>query len=317
VTSDPGMVIDAFTHIYPQGYLDFLRRLNLSTRVEDFPKLCDVQAKIDDMDRHQIHRQVLTLSTPALNMFGPAETKQAREAARIANDGIAEVTTRRPERFIGVATLPMMDVDDALSEFDRATGSLGLKGVQIFSHVNERPIDDPRFFPLYDRIVERDVPILLHPVGGDYNERTRDYMLWLMIGWPFETSVAMARLVYSGVLEKYPRLKIVTHHLGAFIPYLASRIADVSRTLEKSGGSRLHSPALTYFKQFYGDTAVHGHKAALAEGYDFFGPDRILFGSDYPFVPLEETVESVGAWNLSAEDREKILGGNARTLFKV
>jgi len=315
--SGPGMVIDAFTHIYPKGYLDFLRRLDLPTRVEDFPKLCDVQAKIDDMDRHQIHRQVLTLSTPALNMFGPAQGKEAREAARIANDGIAEVVACRPERFIGVATLPMMDVDDALEEFDRAAGLLGLKGVQIFSHVNERPIDDPRFFPLYDRITERDVPILLHPVGGDYNERTRDYMLGLMLGWPFETSVAMARLVYSGVLEKYPRLKIVTHHLGALVPYLAGRIQSISRTLEKSGATRLRAPALTYFKQFYGDTAVHGHKAALAEGYEFFGPDRILFGSDYPFVSLEETVEAVGAWNLSSEEREKILFGNARALFKV
>lgn len=314
---DPSIVIDAFTHIYPKGYLDYLRRLNLPTRVEDFPKLCDIQAKIEDMDRHRIHRQVLTLSTPALNLFAPGQAREAREAARIANDGIAEVVARHPERFIGVATLPMTRVDDALEEFERAAGPLGLKGVQIFSHVNETPIDDPRFFPLYDRIAARDVPVLLHPVGGDYNERTRDYMLWLMIGWPFETSVAMARLVYSGVLEKYPRLKIVTHHLGAFVPYLAGRIADISRTLERSGGVRLSAPALAYFKQFYGDTAVHGHKAALAEGYDFFGPDRILFGSDYPFVSLQETVESVAAWDLTSQDREKILGGNARKLFKV
>jgi aminocarboxymuconate-semialdehyde decarboxylase len=183
--------------------------------------------------------------------------------------------------------------------------------------MNETPIDDPRFFPLYDRITERESPILLHPVGGDYNKRTRDYMLWLMMGWPFETSVAMARLVYSGFLERYPRLKIITHHLGAFVPHLARRIDDISRTLEKTGASRLRSPALTYFRQFYGDTAVHGHKAALAEGYDFFGPDRILFGSDYPFVSLEETVKSVSEWHLSADEREKILGGNARALFKV
>jgi aminocarboxymuconate-semialdehyde decarboxylase len=317
VTAESTMVIDAFTHIYPKGYLDFLRRLNRPTRVEDFPRLRDVEAKIEDMDRHGIHRQVLTLSTPALNLFGPEQAKEAREAARIANDGIAEVVASHPDRFIGVATLPMLDIDDALGEFDRAAGSLGLKGVQIFSHVNETPIDDARFFALYDRITERDVPILLHPVGGDYNERTRDYMLWLMIGWPFETSVAMARMVYSGFLEKYPRLKIITHHLGAFVPHLASRIRDISRTLERSGASRLRAPALSYFKQFYGDTAVHGHKTALAEGCEFFGPDRILFGTDYPFVPLEETVESVREWNLSSLDREKILGGNARMLFKV
>lgn len=311
------MVIDAFTHVYPEGYLAFLRRLARPTRVEDFPNLHDIQAKIEDMDRHGIDKQVLTLSTPALNVFSPAEAREAREAARIANDGIAEVVARRPERFVGVATLPMNDVEDAVEELDRAAGSLGLRGVQIFSHANETPIDDARFFPLYDRIAELDLPILLHPVGGDYNARTHDYMLWLTMGWPFETSVAMARLVYSGFMERYPTLKIVTHHLGAFVPYLARRIEDISRTLEKTGASRLRLPALAYYKRFYGDTAVHGHKTALAEGYDFFGPDRILFGSDYPFVALEETVASVGEWNLSSEEREKILGGNARKLFRI
>jgi aminocarboxymuconate-semialdehyde decarboxylase len=310
------MIIDAFTHIYPKGYVDFMARVGLGAEIRDFAGLRDPKAKIEAMDRHGIDMQAFTLSTPALNLFGPDEAKSCREAARIANDGIAEVVASRPDRFIGVATLPMTDMEAALSELERVN-RLGLRGVQIFSHVGGRPLDGPEFFPLYEKISEYDLPILLHPVGGDYNERTRDYQLWLIFGWPFETSIAMARLVYAGVLEKYPRLKIITHHLGAFIPSLSRRILSVSRRMEKSPQWKLPQPALSYFKRFYGDTAVHGHKATLNDGYDFFGPDRIVFGTDYPFAPLDEVMPPVMEWEIPSREKQKILGENAKALFHV
>jgi len=261
--------------------------------------------------------QVLTLSTPALNLFGPDRLASCREAARIANDGIAEIVAARPDRFTGAATLPMIDPAAAVDEFERAVVRAGLKGVQIFSHVGGKPLDDPEFFPLYEMISEHDVPVLLHPVGGDYNARTRDYMIWLTFGWPFETSIAMARLVYGGVLERFPRLKIVAHHLGAFVPSLRGRILSISANMEKSGRWKLPQPALSYFKRFYGDTAVYGHQGSLADGYDFFGPDRIVFGSDFPFAAMEEVLPAVVKWELPPGDKGKILAGNARRLFKL
>jgi uncharacterized protein len=289
----------------------------LGSELRDYPGLSDLQVKIDLMDRHRVDMQVLTLSTPALNLFGSDQMATCREAARIANDGIAEIVATRPDRFIGTATLPMIDPAAAMSEFERAVVQLGLKGVQIFSHVGGMPIDDQEFFPLYEMISEHDVPILLHPVGGDYNRRTRDHMIWLTFGWPFETSIAMARLVYGGVLERFPRLNIVAHHLGAFVPMLRGRILSISTNMEKSGRWKLPQPAISYFKQFYGDTAVYGHQGSLSDGYDFFGPDRIVFGSDFPFATLDEVLPAVMEWELPPQDKRKILDGNARRLFKL
>lgn len=291
--------------------------LGLGSELRDFPGLCDPQVRIDLMDRHRVDMQVLTLSTPALGLFGPEQRANCREAARIANDGIAEIATARPDRFIGAATLPLMDPEAAAREFERAVLGSGLKGVQIFSHVGGKPLDDPEFFPIYQLICEHDVPVLLHPAGGDYNVRTRDYMIWLTFGWPFETSIAMARLVYGGVLERFPRLKIVAHHLGAFVPSLRGRILSISANMEKSGRWKLPQPALSYFKRFYGDTAVYGHQGSLADGYDFFGPDRIVFGSDFPFATLEEVLPAVVNWKLEPGDKVKVLAGNARRLFKL
>lgn len=311
------MVIDVFSHFFPKGYIDYIQKLDPPIRFHNSSEFTDPRVRIDEMDRHEITMQVLTLSTPAFQFFGPGQGEQARQLAMIANDGIAEIVDRYPGRFIGVATLPMISPDAALEELDRAINHLGFKGIQIFSNINGKPIDGPEFFPIYDRMVKYDLPILLHPAGGDYNECTRDYMLWLTFGWPLDTSLAMARLVYTGVLEKYPQLKIITHHLGAFVPYLSERINDVSATVEKSLPWKLSQPALSYFRQFYGDTAVHGNKYALDAGYEFFGSDRILFGTDYPFVPMGKTVQSVLEWKIPERDKGKILSENGRRLFKI
>jgi aminocarboxymuconate-semialdehyde decarboxylase len=172
-------------------------------------------------------------------------------------------------------------------------------------------------FPLYARLAASGFPILLHPTGGRYRALTDDYLLWLTFGWPFETTLAMARLVYAGVLDRFPGLSILTHHLGAFVPMMAARIAGVTATLQRSSDWSLPEPVLAYFRRFYGDTAVNGFAPALAAGREFFGADRVLFGSDYPFVPIELSLNPLRAWELPEAEKQQILGGNARRLFRL
>ena len=316
------MIIDAFAHLYPPAYVEFVTKLNrpLPVFFQDTPLFTSAAARIEEMDRQDIDMQVLTVGTPAFDeLFGPDQIAQAQEAARIANDGLAAVVATHPDRFIGVATLPLVSldaVDTALAELDRATTQLDLKGVQLYTDVASSPIDLPEMFPIYDYLVAADIPILLHPVGGNYNRRTQDYLLWLTFGWPFETSLAMARLVYSGVMERYPNLKILTHHLGAFPPYMAERIKGVTTTLERFTDWELPQPILSYFKRFYGDTAVNGYKPALTTGLEFFGADHILFATDFPFVPVDQTLRSILDWDIGEPEKDQILGENARRLFK-
>jgi aminocarboxymuconate-semialdehyde decarboxylase len=127
----------------------------------------------------------------------------------------------------------------------------------------------------------------------------------------------MARLVYAGVLERFPQLSFITHHLGAFVPMMAARIAGVTATLQRSSGWRLPEPVLAYFRRFYGDTAVNGFPPALAAGREFFGAEHILFGSDYPFVPIELSLHPVRIWDLPEAEKALILGDNARRLFRL
>jgi len=317
------MIIDAFTHIYPRAFVDHVVRCNLDLPVffQDSPAFADADARIEVMDRHGIDMQVLALGTPAFDeLFDADRLAQAGEAARIANDSIAALVAGHPDRFVGVATLPLVNlaaIDLALEELERALGQLNLKGLQLYTTVAGKPIDRPELFPLYERMIASDLPVLLHPTGGDYSEGTHDYLLWLTFGWPFETSVAMARLVYSGVLERYPQLKIVTHHLGAFPPYMAERIKGVSLTLERVSDWRLPQPVLAYFKRFYGDTAVNGYRPALETGRDFFGAGQVLFATDYPFVPIGPALQAILDWDLPESEKTQILGGNARALFRL
>jgi aminocarboxymuconate-semialdehyde decarboxylase len=178
-------------------------------------------------------------------------------------------------------------------------------------------LDHPGLTPLFERLAALDLPILLHPTGGQYNGLTGDYLLWLTFGWPFETTLAMARLAYAGVLERFPGLRILTHHLGAMVPMMAARIAGVTATLERTSDWRLPAPLLDYLRRFYADTAVNGHRPALEAGRTFFGPGRVVFASDYPFVPIEACLRPILAWDLPEGEKADLLAGNARGLFRL
>jgi aminocarboxymuconate-semialdehyde decarboxylase len=229
----------------------------------------------------------------------------------------------------------MGNPEAAAREVDRAILELGAVGVQIFTNVNGLPLDDARFEPIIRRMAELDRPIWLHPWRmsdfADYASESRSkFELWWVFGWPYETSVAMARLVFAGYFDRFPDLKIITHHMGAMIPYFAGRIGpglDLLgvRSQEEGVGEKpaLRKRPFDYFKMFYADTAVFGAGHAMTCGLEFFGVDRVLFASDMPFDPekgpgyIRETIRNLEELAIPAEDRRKIYEGNARRLLRL
>jgi predicted TIM-barrel fold metal-dependent hydrolase len=225
----------------------------------------------------------------------------------------------------------MNNVPAALEEMDRAIAQLGAKGVQLFTNVNGRPLDEPEFYPIFERCVKKyDLPIWLHPVRtvkfADYSVESKSkYEIWWLFGWPYETSACMARIVFSGMLQRLPGLKIITHHLGAMAPYFDERIGlgmdqMGARTSDEDYGAllkRLGKRPLDYFKMFYGDTSVNGSAPAIRCGLDFFGPDRVLFGTDCPFDPeggptfIRESIRAIDSLKLAESVRNKVYYGNA------
>jgi uncharacterized protein len=332
--------IDVFTHIYPAGFFGKLMKLapdfkDTGKRSRGVPMLVDLDERFRVMDRFEGYQQILSLPTPPLEvMAGPA---QALELARSANDGMAELVARHPQRFPGfVASLPFNDPDAALRETRRAVDELGARGIQIFSNVLGKPMVAPEFLPLFEAMTAYDLPMWLHPYRGatisDYQSEDRSqFEIWWTFGWPYETSVAMARMVFAGLFDRFPTLKIITHHMGAMAPYFAGRLGpgldqlgartsdeDLSAVLKT-----LRKRPIDYFRMFYGDTALFGAYEATVCGLGFFGVDHVVFASDAPFDPekgpmyIRETIAVVDRLPVSAADRERIYWRNAAALLKL
>jgi len=219
-------------------------------------------------------------------------------------------------------------------ELERAVTTLGAVGVQVFSNVNGLPLDDPRFFPLFETADRLKCPILLHPARGaavaDYPGETKSkYEIWWTFGWPYETSAAMQRLVFSRLFDRLPAIRIVAHHLGAMVPYFEGRVGYGldqfgARTADEDyEGLRRSMPKrpFDYFKMFWADTAVFGSRAATECGLAFFGTEQVVFASDAPFDPeggpmyIRETIRVIDSLDISAEARRNIYQGNAERLF--
>ena len=332
--------LDIFNHIFPQSFFELMMEIapehrDMGKRVRGVPMLVDLDERFRVMDLFGEYQQILSLASPPLEaLAGPED---AERLAKAANDGMADLCKRYPERFPGfAASLPMNSPDGLLEEARRSLSDLGARGVQIFSNAAGKPLDAPEILPLFDLMAEFDLPIWLHPARGashpDYLTETKSqYEIWWTFGWPYETSVAMARIVFAGLFDKHPGLKIITHHMGAMIPYfegrvgpgwdqLGSRTSDEDLTLVTD---RLQKRPFDYFKMFYADTAVFGARAATECGLSFFGPDRVVFASDSPFDPekgpmyIRETIKILDDLDLSESDREKIYRGNALKLLNL
>lgn len=334
------MMIDIFPHILPPRYFERAQAVapasvHLLKRMRNIPVLFDLKRRLAIMDQHEGYVQVLTLAAPPIEVLAGPE--QSPELARLANDEMAVVVERYPERFPGfVASLPMNNSEAALKEIDRAIGSLGATGVQVFSNAAGRPLDSPEFLPLFARMAELDLPVWLHPARAasfaDYAGESRSkFDIWWTFGWPYETSAAMSRLVFAGLFDQHPNLKIITHHCGAMIPYFEGRVgfgldqlgtrSDDAEDLQAL--SRLKRRPIDYFRRYYGDTALFGSTAGLECGVAFFGAEQILFGTDMPFDPeggsgfVRETIASIARMRATEEEKRLIYEGNARRLLRL
>jgi aminocarboxymuconate-semialdehyde decarboxylase len=287
------------------------------------------------MDQFEDYAQVICLPSPPLEALGGPDLSP--ELARVGNDGMAEYVSKYPERFPGfVASLPMNNPDAAVEETERTIKDLKAVGIQFFSNVNGSPLDLPEYRPLFEKIAGFDLPIWLHPARGanfpDYlTEEKSKYEIWWTFGWPYETSVAMARIVFAGYFDQFPNLKIITHHLGAMIPYFEGRVGPGwdqlgTRTSDEDYSmvlKQLKKPHLEYFKMFLADTALFGSLSGTKCGLDFFGVDNLLFASDSPFDPekgpgyIRETIKVLEALPISEAERQKIYEGNAKRLLKL
>lgn len=333
------MKIDVFNHFMPQAYFERLATLIPGHPVVSaFPKikaLVDVEARLRLLDEFDGMQHVLSLANPPLELAGPPDVTP--ELARIANDALARLCAKYPDHFpTFVAALPMNNIDATLVEIDRAVKTLGARGVQVFTNVGGKPLSRPEFRPIFRRMADHDLPVWVHPMRGpqfpDYaSEQTSEDEIWFSFGWPYETTACMTRLIYSGLFDETPHLKIISHHMGGMIPYFSGKITLGFRQIFEGTPTRnpiaeergLKRPPLDYFKMLYADTALNGAKSATRCGHDFFGTPFCLFATDAPFDTeggrglIRDTIEAVEALDISAADRARIFCGNARRLLKL
>ena len=334
------MKLDIFNHIFPRRFFEKMMEVDpshkdIGKRVREIPVLVDLDARFRVMDQFDDYAQVICLPNPPLEIIGSPEISP--ELAKVANDGMAEYVAKYPHRFPAfIASLPMNNPDAALEEMDRAIKDLKAVGVQFFSNVKGAPLDLPEFKPLFEKMSSYDLPIWIHPARGanfpDYlTEEKSKYEIWWTFGWPYETSVMMARLVFGGYFDEFPNLKIITHHMGGMVPYFEGRVGPGwdqlgARTSDEDYTmilKNLKKPHLEYFKMFLADTAMFGSLSGTICGLDFFGVDNVLFASDSPFDPekgpgyIRETIKIIQELPISDEERKKIFEGNARRLLKL
>jgi predicted TIM-barrel fold metal-dependent hydrolase len=332
-------VIDIFNHFMPKSVFERVRELapnHPATRAfPEVPTLWDVDARLRLMDEFDGLQQVLSLANPPIEQLGDA--RLTPQIARIANDGLAELCAKHRHRFPAfIASMPTNNVEACIEEIDRAVNRLGAKGIQLFTNVNGRPLSLPEFRPIFRRMAALDLPVWIHPMRGpqmpDYpTEKVSEDEIWFTFGWPYETTACVTRLIFSGLYDELPNLKIITHHYCGMVPFYAGKIqlgfdqiffgtSQKNPVAEKAG---LQRPPMDYYKMIYADTAVNGAIAATKCGHAFFGTEHSLFATDAPFdaedgrLLLRTTIGAINALDISDSEKDAILGGNARRLLRL
>jgi aminocarboxymuconate-semialdehyde decarboxylase len=324
------VIIDFHNHYYPPEYLDAVKRgparVKLDYDQDNNPRLHypgdynilvpghrDLDYREEVLRQHGIDRQVITFTTPGVHYEAP---DTAVTMARAVNDAFAREVRRR-RHFSALATLPLNDPAEAVREFERAMKDLGLPGAMVFSNVNGTPLASAVFEPLWKMANELNAVIYIHPAHPHHVEGMEDYWLTALVGFLFDTTLAAAHLTFAGVPERYPNIRWVLTHMGGALPYLAERC---DRGYEAFADCRQHisKPPTQYFKQFYYDT-VNFDPDAIEFAIRFAGVDHIVAGSDYPHQigSIPKMLSALAAIGVTAEERQKILGGNAAQLLGV
>jgi aminocarboxymuconate-semialdehyde decarboxylase len=321
--------IDFHNHFYPPEYIKALEQGPSAVRITsdpagnpclhypgDFnvavPGHRDIEYREQVLKASGIDTQVITLTTPGTHIEGPTA---AVRLARLVNDAFAHIVSSRRGRFASLATLPLCDPAASVTELKRAMEQLKFPGVMVFSNVNGTALSHQSFWPLWEAANELGAVVHIHPTNPVGVEAMLDYWLMPLVGFLMDTTLAAASLVFSGVAERFPKIKWVLGHLGGAIPYLAERL---DRGYEAFADCRknISLPPSSYLKKFYFDT-VNFDPRALELAVNFAGVSQILAGSDYPHQigSIPKMQESLQSMNISDDDRQKILGGNAKKLL--
>jgi len=331
--------IDVFNHIWPKPFHEALIRhvgetTDITRRSEAVPMMTDLDRRFEVMDMFgPDYRQILSLASPPFEKY--ADPATALDLARIGSDGMAELCQKYPDRFPGfIGTAVLSNPDAMVVDARRNIEDLGACGMQIFTNVSGKPLDLPEFEPFFDYMGKSGKALWMHPARGanfpDYlTEDRSEYEIWWTLGWPYETSAAMARMVFSGLFDRHPGLKVITHHAGGMIPFFEGRVGPGwdqmgARTTDRDLAAvrkALKRPHLEYFKDFYADTASFGSRKAIEHAIEFFGEDHVLFASDAPFDPekgpmyIRETIRILDELDVSDEVRRKLYQDNAARLL--
>ncbi len=333
------MIIDIAAHIIPSGYYEDITGAAgsyMQHRVSRLKTLHDLDARFRIMDRYASfdYRQVLTIALPALETVATA--KQAPDVCRRLNEELRELVRRHPDRFVAaLGSLPLHNPKACSRAIDHLV-ELGLPGFQFNTNIGGRPPDHPAVLPVLEEAFSRGLVAFMHPARGpqflDYEgEEKSRFEIWHVFGWPYDTTAAMARLAFSGLFDRQPQAVIITHHLGGMVPFFADRIKNAydqlgARTPDEDYGSllkRMPQHPVEYFRRFHADTAVYGGAHAIEMAVEFFGLERILWGSDMPFdkeggsLYIRLSMEALEQAHLSPEARTAIYEGNARRLLKL
>jgi aminocarboxymuconate-semialdehyde decarboxylase len=324
-------IIDFHNHYYPPAYLDALRSGPSAVRVaideDGNPRLYypgdyniavrghrDIDYRERVLEERGVDTQVLTLTTPGTHVEAP---ETAARLSRLVNDAFARVVEAKRGRFQALATLPLNDPEASAKELQRACRELHFRGAMLFGNVNGVALSDDRFRPLYEVANDLEAVLYIHPTSPAGVEAMMDFWLMPLVGFLFDTTLAAAKLVFSGVVERFPRIRWVLCHLGGAIPYLAERL-DRGYHAFAECRAQIQRPPSEYLRQFYYDT-VNFDPRALKLAIEFAGVERVLAGSDYPHQigSIERMLESIGALDLAEADKDAILGGNAARLLRL
>jgi predicted TIM-barrel fold metal-dependent hydrolase len=338
------MIIDFQAHIFPDEYIQELKRLDGAVILEppdpysgmtyffDKKLKCrintatfqgqNIERRLEHMDLLGIDIHVLTIPAPGADRF---EGDDAIKLSQIANNAVAAICQRRPKRFVGFFTLPSCSVKASLAELERSVNELGLKGFGCFANLNGRPLDREELFPIYERLAGLGLPVYIHPTAPLATEATGiDIMPTLIFGWAFDSTVAMTRLVYGRVLERFPEINFVVADVGGVLAFFAQRAINIyaGRTEEIRQKYGLKENPLDAFRRFYVDTADHP-ASTLRCVKDFFGADHMVLGTNYPYGPEEgcllvkNSLQAIDGLGLNEADRKKILGDNAVRILGI
>ncbi|HFC12175.1 MAG TPA: hypothetical protein ENJ56_04970 [Anaerolineae bacterium] len=331
VAIDDGMIIDFHNHFFPKAYLEAISaettRASTTTDAQgnllivtdgDYSIIVEEHhnpaARVAAMDAAGCDMQVLTITVPSVHSEKSAE---GIRLAQIVNDGLADACAQFPNRFCALAALPLQNPAASVIELERTVTQANLRGGLLFSHINGDNLDNPKFWPLYEKACELDVPLFIHPIIPAHIGALRDYRLVALEGFLFDTSLALSRLIYSGVLERFPQLQLVAAHLGGTLPFLSERM-DRGFAVYPECRQHISQPPSTYLRRIFMDTFPHSQQATQF-AIDFAGADKILMGSDYPHQigDLAGGISTITDLAISDTDKALILGGNANRLLKL